>query len=120
VIGLSDGLTVPFALAAGLTSAFPDSHTVVLGVVAELVAGAISMGVGGYLSGRTEVMHYDRERRLEAWEIRNHVQHEIEETWDFLRPLGLPDESISVIVKHFQENPVRVGRVTMYRRRALK
>lgn len=58
VIGMSDGLTVPFALAAGLSGAISSSGLVVTAGIAEIVAGSIAMGLGGYLAGRTEVDHY--------------------------------------------------------------
>src|SRR2546428_8884369 len=69
VIGLADGLTVPFALAAGLTGAVAASHVVVTAGLAEIAAGAISMGLGGYLAGRTDAQHYDTERRREELEM---------------------------------------------------
>ena len=63
VIGMSDGLTVPFALAAGLASAAQSNPLVVTAGLAEIAAGAIAMGLGGYLAGRSEVEHYARERK---------------------------------------------------------
>ena len=63
VIGMSDGLTVPFALAAGISGAIAASHIVVTAGIAELAAGGISMGLGGYLAARTDIEHYKSERR---------------------------------------------------------
>ena len=62
VIGLSDGLTVPFALAAGLSGAVSSSHIVVLAGLAEIAAGSIAMGLGGYLAARGDAEHYVSER----------------------------------------------------------
>jgi VIT1/CCC1 family predicted Fe2+/Mn2+ transporter len=61
VIGLSDGLTVPFALAAGLTGAVQQNDIIITAGLAEIVAGSIAMGLGGYLAGKTEIEHYDSE-----------------------------------------------------------
>src|SRR5580704_4774590 len=69
VIGMSDGLTVPFALAAGISGAIAASHIVVTAGVAELAAGGISMGLGGYLAARTDVEHFQSEQRREEAEI---------------------------------------------------
>ena|SRR5471030_1571030 len=69
VIGMSDGLTVPFALAAGISGAIAASHIVLTAGVAELAAGGIAMGLGGYLAARSDVEHYASERRREAQEI---------------------------------------------------
>ena len=63
VIGMADGLTVPFALAAGLTGAIASSHIVVTAGLAEIAAGAIAMGLGGYLAARSDQEHYDSEIR---------------------------------------------------------
>jgi VIT1/CCC1 family predicted Fe2+/Mn2+ transporter len=69
VIGMSDGLTVPFALAAGLSGAVSSSALVVTAGIAEIVAGSIAMGLGGYLAGRTEVDHYRSELKREYDEV---------------------------------------------------
>jgi VIT1/CCC1 family predicted Fe2+/Mn2+ transporter len=69
VIGMSDGLTVPFALAAGLSGAVSSSTLVVTAGIAEIVAGSIAMGLGGYLAGRTEVDHYNSELKREYDEV---------------------------------------------------
>ncbi len=65
VIGMSDGLTVPFALAAGLSSVAIDNHIILTAGMAEIIAGSIAMGLGGYLAGKTEVEHYDSELKRE-------------------------------------------------------
>src|SRR6516164_5613320 len=74
VIGMSDGLTVPFALAAGLSGAKVATSVVVLAGLAEIAAGSIAMGLGGYLAARTDEEHYESERRREVRET-----HEIPE-----------------------------------------
>jgi VIT1/CCC1 family predicted Fe2+/Mn2+ transporter len=66
---MSDGLTVPFALAAGLSGAVADTSIVTTAGIAEIVAGAIAMGLGGYLAGQTEVEHYDAELKREYEEV---------------------------------------------------
>src|SRR6267154_221779 len=76
VIGMSDGLTVPFALAAGLSSAVTSNGIIVTAGLAEIVAGSIAMGLGGYLAGKTEIEHYDSEERREYEEIER--LHEVE------------------------------------------
>ena len=69
VLGMSDGLTVPFALAAGLTGAVADGHVIVTAGLAEIAAGAIAMGLGGYLAARTDAEHYRSEWHREVREI---------------------------------------------------
>src|SRR5580700_7709610 len=69
VIGMSDGLTVPFALAAGLTGAIAASHLIVIAGLAEIAAGCISMGLGGYLAAKGDAAHYYRERKVEEREV---------------------------------------------------
>src|SRR5256885_1735070 len=69
VIGMSDGLTVPFALAAGLTGAISSSHIIVTAGLAEIAAGSIAMGLGGYLAARSDAEHYASERQREEEEI---------------------------------------------------
>src|SRR6476619_5238858 len=68
VIGMSDGLTVPFALAAGLSGAVASTHVVITAGLAEIAAGSIAMGLGGYLAARTDAEHYASERARELTE----------------------------------------------------
>src|SRR6266852_4371386 len=71
VIGMADGLTVPFALAAGLSSIPTASNGIIVTAgLAEIIAGSIAMGLGGYLAGKTEIEHYDSEIRREYMEIK--------------------------------------------------
>ena len=65
VIGMADGLTVPFALAAGLSGAVNASTVIIVAGLAEVAAGSIAMGLGGYLAGKGDVEHYQSERRRE-------------------------------------------------------
>jgi predicted membrane protein (TIGR00267 family) len=91
VIGMSDGLTVPFALAAGLSGAVDSSHIIVIAGIAEIAAGSIAMGLGGYLSGKTEQDHYTNEVKREHFEVENLRQNEIEETKEFFANIGLSE-----------------------------
>lgn len=92
VIGMSDGLTVPFALAAGLSGAVDSSHIIVIAGIAEIAAGSIAMGLGGYLSGRTEQDHYTNEVKREHFEVENLRHREIEETKEFFANIGLSED----------------------------
>src|SRR6188768_276149 len=89
VIGMSDGLTVPFALAAGLSGAVDSTHIIVIAGIAEVAAGSIAMGLGGYLAGKTEQDHYKSEVRREYAEVENLRHREIEETKEFFANIGL-------------------------------
>ena len=89
VIGMSDGLTVPFALAAGLSGAVDHSSIIVIAGIAEVAAGSIAMGLGGYLAGKTEQDHYRSEVKREYDEVENLRHREIEETKEFFANIGL-------------------------------
>ena len=89
VIGMSDGLTVPFALAAGLSGAVDNSSIIVIAGIAEIAAGSIAMGLGGYLAGKTEQDHYASEVKREYDEVENLRHKEIEETKEFFAKIGL-------------------------------
>jgi len=94
VIGMSDGLTVPFALAAGLSGAVSASHLNLIWIagVAEIAAGSIAMGLGGYLAGKTEVDHYNSELKREYDEVQRVPDREREEVKEFFSGLGLSEE----------------------------
>jgi len=92
VIGMSDGLTVPFALAAGLSGAVDNSSIIIIAGIAEIAAGSIAMGLGGYLAGKTEQDHYNSEIKREYEEIENLRHREIEETKEFFANIGLSEE----------------------------
>ncbi len=91
VIGMSDGLTVPFALAAGLSGAVDKSSIIVIAGIAEIAAGSIAMGLGGYLAGKTEQDHYQSEVKREYEEIETLRHVEIEETKEFFANIGLSE-----------------------------
>jgi vacuolar iron transporter family protein len=92
VIGMSDGLTVPFALAAGLSGAISDTDIIITAGLAEIAAGSIAMGLGGYLAGRTEIEHYESEERREYDEIVHKHAIEIQETKDIFAQYGVSEE----------------------------
>ena len=91
VIGMSDGLTVPFALAAGLSGAVGNQHLNLIWIagLAEIAAGSIAMGLGGYLAGKTEMDHYNAELRREYEEVDHVPDREREEVREFFANLGL-------------------------------
>ena len=89
VIGMSDGLTVPFALAAGLSGAVDNTSIIVTAGLAEIAAGSIAMGLGGYLAARSDAEHYDAERVREETEVREKAKVEAEEVADVFRAYGL-------------------------------
>ncbi|MBC7721618.1 MAG: VIT1/CCC1 transporter family protein [Pedobacter sp.] len=103
VIGMSDGLTVPFALAAGLSGAVSNTNLIVIAGIAEIAAGSIAMGLGGYLAGKTEQDHYNSERRNEYDEIETKTEVEKEEVRVFFREWGfsqnLQDQAVEEICK---------------------
>jgi VIT1/CCC1 family predicted Fe2+/Mn2+ transporter len=99
VIGMSDGLTVPFAIAAGMSGAAVAAKIVVTAGLAEIAAGSISMGLGGYLAGRTDVEHYETERQRETRETEQVPEQETREVADILQGLGLSEEEASPVVE---------------------
>jgi VIT1/CCC1 family predicted Fe2+/Mn2+ transporter len=105
VIGMSDGLTVPFALAAGLSGVGASTTIVVTGGLAEIAAGSIAMGLGGYLAARTDMEHYNVEREREQSEVKNKKQAERDEVADILRRYGLSDESTKAVLDAFEDKP---------------
>jgi len=105
VIGMSDGLTVPFALAAGLSGALASSNLVVTGGLAEVAAGSIAMGLGGYLAARSDRDHYLSERRREMLEVTERPEEERLEVAQVFREYGLKDDQIDPILHAFQNSP---------------
>ncbi len=105
VIGMSDGLTVPFALAAGLTGAVAGTEIIITAGLAEIAAGSIAMGLGGYLAGRTEIEHYDAEEKREYEEIRNLHEVEIAETKEIFAAYGLNDQLQETIAREMAKHP---------------
>jgi VIT1/CCC1 family predicted Fe2+/Mn2+ transporter len=105
VIGMSDGLTVPFALAAGLTGAVSATRIIVTAGLAEIAAGSIAMGLGGYLAARSDADHYASERRREEREVIERAETEREEVADVFRGYGLGDEEIAPVLRAFEARP---------------
>ena len=93
VIGMSDGLTVPFALAAGLSGAVQNTGLIIIAGLAEIAAGSIAMGLGGYLAAKTESDYYNSELKREYAEIETVPQIERQEVKDFFAGLGLKEET---------------------------
>ncbi|MDP4129776.1 MAG: VIT1/CCC1 transporter family protein [Bacteroidota bacterium] len=89
VIGMSDGLTVPFALAAGLSGAVSSTNLIIIAGLAEIAAGSIAMGLGGYLAGKTETDHYNSELKREYEEVETVPEMEKQELRTFFSSLGL-------------------------------
>jgi len=105
VIGMSDGLTVPFALAAGLSGAVDSTAIVITAGLAEIAAGSIAMGLGGYLAGRTEIEHYDSEEKREYDEVVNKHEVEIQETKEIFADYGVSEELQEQVAREMAKNP---------------
>jgi len=105
VIGMADGLTVPFALAAGLTGAVNASHIIIIAGLAEIAAGSIAMGLGGYLAARSDEDHYASEHKREEREIVERLDDEREEVHEILESYGLERESRNLVLAAFERHP---------------
>ncbi len=105
VIGMADGLTVPFALAAGLSGAIAASRLVVVAGFAEIAAGSIAMGLGGYLAARGDADHYASELHREQREIVERTDDERREVLEILESYGISREHSRPIVDAFEKNP---------------
>lgn len=104
VIGMSDGLTVPFALAAGISGAIASSRIVVTAGIAEVAAGAIAMALGGYLAARTDLEHYRSEERRERDEVVRIPEAERREVQTILESYGLEDETLLAATRAITTN----------------
>ncbi|EQD41588.1 membrane protein containing DUF125, transmembrane [mine drainage metagenome] len=104
VIGMADGLTVPFALAAGLTGAVAANRLIVTAGVAEIAAGAIAMGLGGYLAARGDAEHYASERQREQREVRDLAEHEEGEVVEIFERYGLTRADCQPILSAFHRD----------------
>jgi VIT1/CCC1 family predicted Fe2+/Mn2+ transporter len=105
VIGMSDGLTVPFALAAGLSGTKDISSTLIVTAgLAEVAAGSIAMGLGGYLAAKGDAEHYASEKKREEIEVKTLADREREEVAHIFRDYGLDDVQIEPILKAFENN----------------
>jgi VIT1/CCC1 family predicted Fe2+/Mn2+ transporter len=104
VIGMSDGLTVPFALAAGLSGTDISTSLVVTAGLAEVAAGSIAMGLGGYLAAKSDAEHYVSEKEREEAEVIELPDREREEVAHVFREYGLGDAEIEPILRAFENN----------------
>ncbi len=109
VIGMSDGLTVPFALAAGLSGTVHSTQIVVIAGLAEIAAGSIAMGLGGYLAARTDRDHYLSEREREMRETVELPEKETEEVADVFRGYGMSEADLTPVVQRNLFRPEAVG-----------
>jgi len=105
VIGMSDGLTVPFALAAGLSGAVNSTHLVVLAGLAEIAAGSIAMGLGGYLAARGDAEHYASERLREEREVVERVRDEEEEIYVIFEKYGVERHESEGVLQALKRRP---------------
>jgi VIT1/CCC1 family predicted Fe2+/Mn2+ transporter len=105
VIGMSDGLTVPFALAAGLSGAVANTHLIVVGGMAEIAAGSIAMGLGGYLAARGDAEHYEQEKAREYREIKEIPEEEKAEVSRVFREYGLPAPESARVAEALSHHP---------------
>lgn len=107
VLGAADGLTVPFALAAGLAGAVASTRIVVTAGLAEITAGAIAMGLGGYLAARSEIDHYRSEYRRESQEVTDMPEKERGEVAEVLSTYGLSGENLERVLNAIAAEPKR-------------
>jgi vacuolar iron transporter family protein len=105
VIGMSDGLTVPFALAAGLSGAVSSAAIIVTAGLAEIAAGSIAMGLGGYLAAKSDAEHYAAEQNRELQEVLEKPKEEMQEVADIFRGYGMTDEHIAPVVEAMRKRP---------------
>jgi len=105
VIGMSDGLTVPFALAAGLTGVIAASHIIITAGLSEVAAGSIAMGLGGFLAARGDAEHYDSERKREQSEVQTVPDREAQEVAEVFQSYGLTAEESAPLVAALQKKP---------------
>jgi vacuolar iron transporter family protein len=105
VIGMSDGLTVPFALAAGLSGAVDNSHIVVVAGLAEIAAGSIAMGLGGYLAAKGDAEHYASERAREVREVQDIPEEEAREIQSVFADYGVAPEESAPVVQALTRKP---------------
>jgi VIT1/CCC1 family predicted Fe2+/Mn2+ transporter len=113
VIGMADGLTVPFALAAGLSAAVVDTRLIVTAGLAEVTAGAIAMGLGGFLAARGDIEHYASEEARERREIDELRDREVQEVREVFAGYGLDGEALETVVGAISADPDRWTRFMM-------
>src|SRR6476660_10250697 len=105
VIGMADGLTVPFALAAGLTGAIDQTGIIVTAGLAEIAAGSIAMGLGGYLAAKSDAEHYAKEREREKREVAEIPHEEMKEVAEVFEEYGLTREQTRPLVEALRKQP---------------
>jgi VIT1/CCC1 family predicted Fe2+/Mn2+ transporter len=105
VIGMADGLTVPFALAAGLSGAIKATHVIVVAGLAEIAAGSIAMGLGGYLAAKSDAEHYEQERAREWREVEEIPDEEAREVSQILQNYGMAADEASTVVAALEKRP---------------
>lgn len=105
VIGMSDGLTVPFALAAGISGAITETHLIVTAGFAEIVAGSIAMGLGGYLASRSDTEHFETEAERERLEIIEKTEAEEQEIYDIFAEYGVTQDESTPVLLALKRNP---------------
>ncbi|MEI7772486.1 MAG: VIT1/CCC1 transporter family protein [Chloroflexales bacterium] len=105
VIGMSDGLTVPFALAAGLSGAVASTAIIVTAGIAEVAAGSIAMGLGGYLAARSDAEHYASELARERQEVVEKPEAEAQEVTEILMSYGLTAEDSERVMASLRGRP---------------
>jgi vacuolar iron transporter family protein len=105
VIGMADGLTVPFALAAGLSGAIDQSAIIVTAGLAEIAAGSIAMGLGGYMAAKSDAEHYAKEREREKREVAEIPHEEMREVAEVFQAYGLTEEQTWPIVQALRQQP---------------
>ena len=98
VIGMSDGLTVPFALAAGLSGAVTSSHLITTAGLAEIAAGSIAMGLGGFLAARGDAEHYEHELQREHHEVQTIPEQEAAEIVEVFEAYGVSAEQCAPVI----------------------
>ncbi|GAW89088.1 hypothetical protein FPS14_contig00015-0024 [Flavobacterium psychrophilum] len=107
VIGMSDGLTVPFALAAGLSGAVSSNSIILTAGIAEIVAGCIAMGLGGYLAGKTEQEHYQSELIREYEEVETVPEKEMQEVMDIFADYGISKEGQNILATELAKDKTK-------------
>lgn len=107
VIGMADGLTVPFALAAGLAGSVSSTSIVIIAGLAEITAGSMAMGLGGYLAAKTDAEHYAAEQARELQETQDKPEREAHEVAEVFRQYGLSEEQVRPVVDALSKNPQR-------------
>jgi VIT1/CCC1 family predicted Fe2+/Mn2+ transporter len=105
VIGMADGLTVPFALAAGLTGAIQATGIIVTAGLAEIAAGSIAMGLGGYMAAKSDAEHYAKEREREKKEVAEIPHEEMREVAEVFQEYGLSEDETWPIVQALKRQP---------------